>query len=273
MNITKITPCGNLGSSPAIVNRNTGEIFIDKEKFANMTPEQRAFVLLHEAGHARLGTRNELAADNYAADYLSPRGYSLRGLLKAETRILNDNKPAHRIRANNLYNRLANFDISHNNNNKIMKTGTIGNRLQVSSLSDTMANEAAKTIQYSGMTGEEMSGFKPFQFIKDRVAKRGDAKNKKIESKANLKNLKGQSKIIKANAKQDKAKNPEKEGFFKKVGGFVKENFGKKNEDDSGTPQPIEEPKKDNKTTYIIIAVVVVIVIVAVALMAKKGKK
>lgn len=99
--ITAIYEVDDLGSTPARVNRKTGELYINMKKWAQLTPDARLFVLLHEAGHVDQDTKSELLADNYAFHAYARAGKPLSKSIQALTRLLHFNNPQHydRLRA------------------------------------------------------------------------------------------------------------------------------------------------------------------------------
>jgi|GEM_PF-6357293 len=50
----------------ARINRNTGDLILNPEEWAKLSPSHRDFVLLHEEGHYKLQTPSEFEANNYA---------------------------------------------------------------------------------------------------------------------------------------------------------------------------------------------------------------
>lgn len=101
MIFSKITYHNNLGTTPARVNRQTGELQINLPVWEKLTSEEKRFVELHEEGHLVLQTKNELAADRYAFKKYADEGYSLKAGVKALTKVLQD-KPNHLIRSNEI---------------------------------------------------------------------------------------------------------------------------------------------------------------------------
>ena len=55
-----------IGTSPAAVYMDTGEIEINKDVWHKFTPYERAFIIQHEKGHFLLPTKFEKEADAYA---------------------------------------------------------------------------------------------------------------------------------------------------------------------------------------------------------------
>ena len=54
----------SIGSTPAKVNRETGEVFLNKTVWPTLSKPYQAFILKHEEGHYVLKTTNELEADH-----------------------------------------------------------------------------------------------------------------------------------------------------------------------------------------------------------------
>lgn len=75
-------------TNPARVNVQTGDIEINAARWAELTPEEREFVLQHEIGHYKLGTFNEVEADEYALSQIAcKKPYSLINYLNAVSKI------------------------------------------------------------------------------------------------------------------------------------------------------------------------------------------
>ncbi|MCX6265871.1 MAG: hypothetical protein NTW16_00735 [Bacteroidetes bacterium] len=114
--ITAIYPVEDLGSTPARVNRKTGELYINMKKWADLSPEARLFVLLHEAGHVDQDTKNEVLADNYAFYAYARAGKPLSKSIQALTRLLNFENPQHYERVRQQINRAFAYDYHVNGN-------------------------------------------------------------------------------------------------------------------------------------------------------------
>jgi hypothetical protein len=114
--ITAIYEVDDLGTTPARVNRKTGELYINMKKWADLSPEARLFVLLHEAGHVDQNTRNEILADNYAFYAYARAGKPLSKSIQALTRLLNFNNPQHYDRVKAQLNRAFAYDYHVNGN-------------------------------------------------------------------------------------------------------------------------------------------------------------
>jgi len=58
----------------AKVNRKTGVLYLNPSIWHGLPGDQKEFVLLHEAGHLRMKTADEHAANKYAVSKFSPVG-------------------------------------------------------------------------------------------------------------------------------------------------------------------------------------------------------
>lgn len=107
-----------LGSTPAAVHRATGTILFNKHVWDRLSPGQRFFLLLHEAGHIHLKSSDEKLVDAWAHKEYLKRGYSLTESVLALTRLLNFKNPEHMERTRNQFERAWKFDRDVNNNPK-----------------------------------------------------------------------------------------------------------------------------------------------------------
>lgn len=107
--------------SPAFCNRATGELYINTPVFESFNKNQQFYFIAHEMGHLDLQTENEEAADKYASDLYLKKGLPLSDSVKALTRALKFDKKSDFDRLTNQFNRSANYDLQHNNNQKILK--------------------------------------------------------------------------------------------------------------------------------------------------------
>ncbi len=108
--ISKIYEVDDLGTTPARVNRETGELYINKRIWPTLSKNKRMFILLHEAGHATLKTRNEFEADEYAFNNYAAMGLPLSESIKALTQVLPFDKPQHEERVMAQFNRAFQYD-------------------------------------------------------------------------------------------------------------------------------------------------------------------
>ncbi len=103
----KITFVDNLENTPARVNRETGEILLDRSTWFDLPEPYRKFILEHERGHYYLQTTNELLADQYAFEQLAGRSKgSLLSMVSTLADVLPFHSETHQARLLNLY-RLA----------------------------------------------------------------------------------------------------------------------------------------------------------------------
>lgn len=124
--ITSIRYVPDLGTTPAAVNRETGEMLINKRIWATLTPDQRFFILLHEAGHMALKSQDEKKVDAWAFKEYEKRGYRLSQSIYALTKVLNFSNPEHFERANLQLARAQKAD-KKRNGKKTQKNQKIGN--------------------------------------------------------------------------------------------------------------------------------------------------
>lgn len=114
--ITAIYEVDDLGTTPARVNRRTGELYINKKIWKDLDQDARLFVLLHEAGHVDQDTRSELKADNYAFHAYAQAGKPLTKSIQALTRLLHFNNPQHFDRVKAQTHRAFSYDFHINGN-------------------------------------------------------------------------------------------------------------------------------------------------------------
>lgn len=75
-------------TNPARVNVRTGDIEINSARWAELSGEEREFVLQHEIGHYKRKTFDELSADEYALSKIAlKKPYSLINYLNAVDKI------------------------------------------------------------------------------------------------------------------------------------------------------------------------------------------
>lgn len=108
-----------LGNSPACVDRESGDIYINEELWKNIPLAHRLFILLHEWGHVALNTKDELEVDEFAHDLYMALGYSLKESVKALTRQLHYSNAQHLDRTQKQLSRAEEFDYFQNCNYKI----------------------------------------------------------------------------------------------------------------------------------------------------------
>lgn len=121
--VTKIIPVYDLNGSPARVNRKTGIVLIAKNKWQILKPEEKKFILQHEAGHYNLNTTSEILADNYAFDhFFGTEKESLRKTINIIKNTLDtENNISHRKRLINIMVRALKTDYTVYKNNNAKK--------------------------------------------------------------------------------------------------------------------------------------------------------
>lgn len=107
----------DLGTTPARVNRSTGEIMINLKTWGKYTPEIKKIILGHEAGHYKLNTTDEIAADQYAFNLFAGKApHSLKDSVFALSRVLSFKNPEHYLRLLEQVKRALYYDWKHNKN-------------------------------------------------------------------------------------------------------------------------------------------------------------
>ncbi len=131
-------------NTPARVNRMTGEIILNRSRWDKIPDEYKKFILLHEAGHYKLQTKNELLADKYAFQHFAgTEPMSLKNSVKSISQILPFTRQEHFDRFNSISKQALIFDAENNNNLKAKEMITNNDKL---SFMDTEEN-------YSDMFG------------------------------------------------------------------------------------------------------------------------
>ncbi|MDR2683957.1 MAG: hypothetical protein LBB53_01075 [Prevotellaceae bacterium] len=105
-----------LEDCPAAIDRKTGTMYIQPERWKALTPFQQKFVWWHELGHYHLNTDSEILADGYAFDHLAGTEFrSLKQCLECLTEILDINNKTLEPRYKALMNRALQWDYEHGN--------------------------------------------------------------------------------------------------------------------------------------------------------------
>ena len=100
--------------TPAAMDRETGQMYINPKRFFALTPFQREFVKLHEKGHYVLNTDSELAADEYAFKHLAGTQFrSLKQCIECLEEILDENLIGHKVRVDQMYKLALRWDKQH----------------------------------------------------------------------------------------------------------------------------------------------------------------
>lgn len=168
-----------------------------------MTPQQRFFMLLHEAGHVALQTSNEFEADRYAFENYASRGHSLKQSVYALSKILSGRNPEHYHRVKAQLERALLHDQKNNPSN--METPMIH--------ASNAQTKGALWAKYEGQANEFEFG-KGRERRQERRAAKSEAKQErktiKAQGRADKKRATGEANIILAqqgiNARADMAK-------------------------------------------------------------------
>lgn len=184
--ITSISFLPDLGSTPATVNKRTGQLFISLRHWRKMTPQQRFFMLLHEAGHVTLQTSNEFEADRWAFEQYTSRGHSLKESVYALSKILSGRSPEHYHRVKAQLERALLHDQLNNPSN--METPMIH--------APNAQTSGALWAKYEGQANE-------YEFGKGRE-RRQDRREQRQENKQERKMAKQERKTIRAEGRADK---------------------------------------------------------------------
>jgi hypothetical protein len=194
--ITKVTFLENLGSTPATVNKRTGELYLSRHHWRRMNPDQRFFMLMHELGHVALQTSNELEADAYAWEQYAATGRSLKNSVKALTGLLSGNSPEHITRAVLQYQRALDHDRKQNpqKSNPMPTHTNSGSIIPSNGILAAKYSTAQPGLQIAyPEQASELSDFKG----------RAKRKEQRQEAKAERKMVKAESKAVKRETKAE----------------------------------------------------------------------
>lgn len=97
----------SIGDTPAMVDRETGDVYLNSNTWHTLSTPFQAFILEHETGHYKLQTTNELKADAYAFGQIAGKQpESLKNTVRVLFDVLPYTSPAHKMRLLNI-SRLA----------------------------------------------------------------------------------------------------------------------------------------------------------------------
>lgn len=101
----------SIGSTPAIVDRQTGDIFLNSNVWDTLPKPYQVFILEHEKGHYKRQTTNELEADHYAFTQIAGTfPESLKNTVRVLYDVLPYTSPMHGLRLLNMYRIALCFD-------------------------------------------------------------------------------------------------------------------------------------------------------------------
>ena len=279
----------DIGTTPARVNRFTGEIQINERYWLKMPEFHKKFILEHEKGHFNLPSRDEFKADKYAFNHLAgTEPYSLKNSVYSLSHVLTFKNPEHLQRLIEIVRLALEYDWKKNGNIKAREGLEELNKLINNQNNNTMHIEqrtASRFNYHEPKFGYSNYDDDPFdngagkerrqarrEKRQEQKDKKKDLKNERLAAKNEIKLARADSKRTKADAKKSLA-DQGKGGtdWIKDVAGAVGGIFGKKSESDGGSPDagvgnannaaPAEAKKFLGMPFGIGIAVVVVAVI------------
>lgn len=118
-NINKVTS-SFLGNTPAAVNLDNGDLYLNTDVWNALPKEHKVFILLHEAGHYLLQTEDEHEADAFAFENYSKLGYSLKESIFALSENLTGESQEHMTRLEAQALRAKKYDYYVNGNAKAL---------------------------------------------------------------------------------------------------------------------------------------------------------
>ena len=101
-------------NSPAMVNRKTGELFINLDRWKDIAFVHRVFIILHELAHVVLDSSDEMAVDALAHKWYIEMGYSLTESVYALTKVLHADSKVNYERSLAQYNRAKSIEDRNN---------------------------------------------------------------------------------------------------------------------------------------------------------------
>jgi hypothetical protein len=292
----------DLGSTPARVNRFTGEIQINNRYFDSMPEFRKKFVIEHEKGHFLTNTRNEKKADRYAFKKLAGTEHrSLKESVYAISKVLSFRNPEHMERLAEVLKMALEYDLKHNNNPlaeqalldledlKKNSSQNLYSDMETTNYFEPTYGRSRYDEIYDNAGGKERRQQKREErkarkdTKKDTKQEKLDLKNQKRAAKNEVTLAKADAKRTRADAKLTKAQTGESGGsWWDKTLSTVGDIFGKKSADagsvedlSSGTPVIEDKPKFLGMPKPVGIGVVVLLIIgiiIAVIFAVKKAK-
>ncbi len=241
-------------NTPARYYFQLRKLVINIPVFKKLNEYQRAFVLLHELGHAELNTKNEFEADNYALKRYLQMKLPKSQVIETAGKTFSQHNPEQMSRMRNQFTQLALYDIKVNNNQKLkqklsnMKTPTLANSINFMDASSPIIDNS----EFLGL-------FKS----KEERKKAREQRQKAREQRQEARLLRKQTRAEQGTTVLG--------GLFKDIYGSI---YGGLTNLLGGTPseQVVEEVEAEssNKNTIIIIAVLIIIAIIAFVIFKKK---
>jgi hypothetical protein len=109
----------DIGDTPARVHRPTKRVFLNDKIWDTLPAAYQKVILLHEAGHANLNTRDEVKADRYALEHFAnTEPMSLKNTLNTLLMFLDTQRPGHQERIKEAIIGALEIDYRVNNNQK-----------------------------------------------------------------------------------------------------------------------------------------------------------
>ncbi len=118
-------------------------IYINPKLVAKLSRFERRFWIEHDKCHINLNTNYELAADRYMFNRLAGKEYkSLKQMIEAAENLLDENKPYHQERTDQLYLLALDWDRKHPETHiqKTTRNDVAMQRTTMNGISDAMLN-------------------------------------------------------------------------------------------------------------------------------------
>lgn len=101
----------SIGSTPAMVDRETGDIYLNSNVWDTLPKPYQVLILEHEKGHYKLQTTNELEADHYAFTQIAGKApNSLKNTVATMYEVLPYTSEDHSLRLLNMYRLALGYD-------------------------------------------------------------------------------------------------------------------------------------------------------------------
>lgn len=156
----KVSFSENIGSTPAIVRRDTGEIFLNPNVWFGLPEAYRRFIFFHEVGHYTQQSTNELVADHYAFNQIAGTfPESLKNTVRTLYEVLPFNTELQGLRLQNMYRLALDYD---QQKNPTAARQTEIRRIETDILNNYSLNEQLKqymSTQKGKVTDYEFPGY------------------------------------------------------------------------------------------------------------------